>query len=436
MHLPLSPHAAHGALRAFTLGVLGTVATIPAVAKIEIRSVDIESGTVRILFADTTGEFNRFDLQQSANLLGASWSELPGASWSPADVGQRLYTVPLAATDGVFFQIVGSFLGTALDPDGDGLPEALETLLTTDPAKFDTDGDGYSDGVEYAYGSDPKNLADVPDFTLFPRAEFVHAMSQATEGTTPTSVQIQFDRPYVGDLKYRILEQSTALAGRDFAALSGTVAVAGPTATLTLDWIDDDQISGARTLLLELVTANGLAYARGGQTAHTILLGENDAWWSGVLVTDFQQRNFRLKRTSSNGTKTATFAAGPGLDGLPLLPGETEGSRSDQSSGVIPTGTFPAAIAFDSASQFKITSPALPAPTSGLLGANAGLTRTLVLEALPTSNGASLIDEISPTRLLGRYTEQLCQADGTVCAEQAGDLILVRELPARPTLAP
>lgn len=45
-----------------------------------------------------------------------------------------------------------------VDTDGDGVMDAEEATLGTDPAKPDTDGDGLSDGEEVnKYGTDPKN---------------------------------------------------------------------------------------------------------------------------------------------------------------------------------------------------------------------------------------------------------------------------------------
>lgn len=42
-----------------------------------------------------------------------------------------------------------------LDDDGDGLSDADEVLLGTDPLNADTDGDGIDDGAEVAAGTDP-----------------------------------------------------------------------------------------------------------------------------------------------------------------------------------------------------------------------------------------------------------------------------------------
>ena len=51
---------------------------------------------------------------------------------------------------------------SAADTDGDGLSDAQEALLGTDPLNPDTDGDGFSDGAEVASGSDPLNPLCTP----------------------------------------------------------------------------------------------------------------------------------------------------------------------------------------------------------------------------------------------------------------------------------
>ena len=49
-----------------------------------------------------------------------------------------------------------------VDTDLDGLSDAAEAALGTDPALADTDGDGYDDGVEVADHSDPVDAGDKP----------------------------------------------------------------------------------------------------------------------------------------------------------------------------------------------------------------------------------------------------------------------------------
>ncbi|MBV9084798.1 MAG: hypothetical protein JOZ62_19140 [Acidobacteriaceae bacterium] len=49
------------------------------------------------------------------------------------------------------------------DSDGDGLSDAQERNLGTDPNNQDTDGDGYPDGLEVLLGSDPLDPNSVPD---------------------------------------------------------------------------------------------------------------------------------------------------------------------------------------------------------------------------------------------------------------------------------
>ena len=50
-----------------------------------------------------------------------------------------------------------------LDSDGDGICDADELLLGTNPYLADSDGDGYPDGLELALGSDPLDPKSIPD---------------------------------------------------------------------------------------------------------------------------------------------------------------------------------------------------------------------------------------------------------------------------------
>jgi|GEM_PF-4128883 len=53
------------------------------------------------------------------------------------------------------------------DSDGDGICDAAEAMLKTDPDSRDTDGDAAVDGLEYRYGTDPLDAASKPDLPLY-----------------------------------------------------------------------------------------------------------------------------------------------------------------------------------------------------------------------------------------------------------------------------
>lgn len=50
----------------------------------------------------------------------------------------------------------GGFAGDDVDPDGDGLNDVSEILISTSKNDPDTDKDGYNDGDEVKKGFDPK----------------------------------------------------------------------------------------------------------------------------------------------------------------------------------------------------------------------------------------------------------------------------------------
>ncbi len=55
-----------------------------------------------------------------------------------------------------------SILEGEKDPDGDGLTNAQEIALGTDPFRADTDGDGFGDGLEVEAGSSPLDPHSTP----------------------------------------------------------------------------------------------------------------------------------------------------------------------------------------------------------------------------------------------------------------------------------
>jgi alpha-tubulin suppressor-like RCC1 family protein len=96
----------------------------------------------------------------------------PGGEIGPSVVAVLNTTVTITAdTDGdgcpdawetlYGFDPAQDFDGAG-DFDGDGLTNAREAALGTDPNNADSDGDGYSDGIEVAAGSDPRDPTDTP----------------------------------------------------------------------------------------------------------------------------------------------------------------------------------------------------------------------------------------------------------------------------------
>ena len=383
--------------------------------------------------------YNGLVLQYSSDLL--QWTTAqpneftlnPATSTTPPVGGAWTASLSFLG-DGGFFRFQG-VVTTADDIDGDGIPNGYENSpFGTADTSFDTDGDTFSDGLELLYGTDPNDATETPDLTTEPRAEFESAMSQSVEGVPGThDVTITFDQPFYGTLNYAIGSESTVTAGVDYQSLPGSIVASGTSVVIPITWIDDDQISPNRLLFLQIEGGSG--YARAGRTRHMILLGENDAWWEGVVADKYAQRNFRLKITNDANGTDACFAAGSGIDGLPPLEGETPGLESDQSVGIIPDGVFPVTVVSYTPSNFEINSPPLPATTGGLFGPSTGLSRTLELKSIPSSSPPN-DDQIGPSRIIGKYTECLAFPGQASCAEQTGTFVLIKQLSDPPEVTP
>src|SRR5215207_7948711 len=95
----------------------------------------------------------------------------------------------------------------SVDRDGDGLDDARESELGTDPLLWDTDSDEVSDGEEIAAGTDPLDPASVPvpadtaseGSSFDSDADRLADVDEAAVGTDPTNPDTDGDGYYDGD---------------------------------------------------------------------------------------------------------------------------------------------------------------------------------------------------------------------------------------------
>jgi YD repeat-containing protein len=142
-----------------------------------------------------------------SNLQGSTFTFLPAfnppaltvssASIDPGGASATLNISIAAGTSGSFTVVATSGAGSssafpsasntvsileaAKDPDGDGLTNAQEITLGTDPFRADTDGDGFNDGVEVTEGSNPLDPHSTP-------LHYVYAVVSILNNTDPSVV--------------------------------------------------------------------------------------------------------------------------------------------------------------------------------------------------------------------------------------------------------
>ncbi len=144
-------------------------------------AVEVGSDPANPVDTDSDGTPNALDVDDDGD------GTLTAAEDTDADGDGNPSTAP-ADTDG---DGVPDYLddnsadGPLADPDGDGLTNAEETTVGTDPNNADSDGDGLNDGAEILAGSDP-NKADSDGDGLSDGAE-------TTAGTDPNKADSDGD---------------------------------------------------------------------------------------------------------------------------------------------------------------------------------------------------------------------------------------------------
>ncbi len=108
-----------------------------------------------------------------------------------------------------------------LDSDRDGLSDALEIKLGTDPTNADTDGDGYSDGVEVKTGFNP--LKGNRDRSLPRRVEvdvshqqLSYFLNNVKIGTVPVSTGVPKTPTPTGEFKIERKRPVVNYIGADY----------------------------------------------------------------------------------------------------------------------------------------------------------------------------------------------------------------------------
>lgn len=99
--------------------------------------------------------------------------------------GPQLLRVLVLATVLVFW--IAGPAGAQADRDGDGLDDAEERRLGTDPELGDTDGDGLRDGVEVALGMDPSS-SDSDGDGVSDTTEYLAGSDPRDPAATPSGV--------------------------------------------------------------------------------------------------------------------------------------------------------------------------------------------------------------------------------------------------------
>ena len=242
-------------------------------------------------------------------------------------------TIDKTLADREFYRVIGAFLGTGIDRDGDGLDNDRETNeLGTNPDKFDTDDDGFSDATEIALGTDPTDGNDFPELAHLPAVAFTEAISAVEEGQGSHTISLTASSSYTGQVSLSVNARSSAVQGTDYTSVPTSVFMSGGTATFDIAITDDLEIRPSRQLILDITQDPiGDAYRTGGRVTHVLNITDNDAYWFGSLRDELTERSFRVCILRDDTTTQAEFVSGQD-DGLPDL----DTGSSSLSTGLIP----------------------------------------------------------------------------------------------------
>jgi hypothetical protein len=387
-------------------------------AELHIRGLELfPAGSVKLTFEDSgTTALNYATVARTD--LGLAGYQLVLSRVSDLGEGQFQTTLPATPHSNLFFQVVRF---SYPDADADGLSDALETMLNTSTNTFDTDGDGYGDANEILNASDPLRSDSVPQNV---KVNFASAQSSAKEGDGFHQVALTLSRSFTGQVRYRISHLTTASAPSDFE-LSGIVEVNGTSAVIRVPVIDDLVIEDVEMLVLDL-EADPEKYLTGGASRHTVLIYDNDGYWSGVLRNDNSEQGFRLRLLRQGSTVQGAFVSSK----------DTNNAAGLQGIGTIPSGDWPLARAELTSTTFEAASGPIPMGSSSLFG-DSTLNRVVSLVAKPGPDGKNPGTNywIKSNLILGTYTDTLSPTSPDLAylrRESSGIFVIIEDLPVLP----
>ena len=390
--------------------LLGTyLQAAPVITGITTTETEVE------LTVQDDGTFDRFRIEATLDLEAGSWGSITGIN--STSLGGNRYRLTIAKTlaDREFYRVIGAFLGTTLDLDGDGISNDRETSnengSVTDPNKFDTDDDGFSDATEIALGTNPTDRNDFPELAHLPAIAFTEAISAIEEGQGSYTISLTASTPYTGQVSLSVNARSSAVQGTDYTSVPTSVFMSGGTATFDIAIIDDLEIRPSRQLILDITKDPiGDAYRTGGRVTHLLNITDNDAYWFGSLRDELTERSFRVCILRDDTTTQAEFVSGQD-DGLP----DPDTGSSSLSTGLIPEKNlagddqteWPASsINFDlSTPAFSASVEDLPSVANGII--TDPLARTITLTATPNTDATHTV---LSNLVSGTYTEQIKHA--------------------------
>lgn len=419
--------------------LVAALALLPAIGHAQevfkIDQLTRSNGAVSIRFTDTRTNVvgSTYALNAAASLNPPiNWTNASGAVLSVLGGNKFLVTAP-ALSSLSFFRVLD--LGQ-IDSDSDGVPDAVEAALGTNPNVpdwiTDTDGDGYNDGLEIVNGSNPLDANSRIQRGLQPEVRFAQTTSRTLEGAGGHSVPLHFNTNYSGLVYYSISVMSTASNGVDFThPLNGVATAQNGSASIPLNIVDDLEVEDIEAIVLVLEDDLAGTYHTGAFPTHSVLLMDNDANWSGLLQSGVSQTSFRLCVLRS-GTQTNAM--------LIPSPKSTTNHLGGQLIPLPPPGQGGWAVTnlMLTASNFTGQSVPLPAGSSRLMG-QVPLSRTLSFSALPPPPGVTNVFYLTKTNasfgpllIGGSYDEILSPAQAGGASLQftnRGFFVLAREAP-------